>query len=363
MRYRVSRYFNGTFGLSHAAIFSIVAHLVFFSMHPFGIFDNPPVQEKKYKKVRLEVVKKPVVVPVPPKKLEVKRPVLPQKSFLSKPVAISVSQPIRQVESGDINVLRPAVAPLINTAPKNFGVAASAEIQKTSFKATQYTALPRAVNDNTQTSPFLVASPIGNAEVGRFKVRGTRMNVSAKINNAPSIILGAGNTQTARLASSGVQTRFDRKKFHPRGRTGKFNELKPGSGTHSTLVATHGSARLTFNPQIRNVAEIMQDQLSGDELNNLWNGYTTKVRMMIARAKIYPPVARENGQEGKIHLSFKLGKNGEIIKLLVEHSSGHEVLDEAARRAVLDAGPFPPIPEKLNKQYVLLKLPVAFILR
>ncbi|PIP73086.1 MAG: hypothetical protein COW89_03335 [Nitrospinae bacterium CG22_combo_CG10-13_8_21_14_all_47_10] len=365
MRYRVSKYFNETFDLSHAAFFSIAVHLVFFSMHPFGIFDKPLVQEKKYKKVRLEVVKKPEVVPVPQKKLEVKRPVLPQKPLLSKPVAIPVSKPIRQVESKAINTPRPTVAPLINTAPKNFAVAASASIQKTSFKAIHYTAIPRAVNDNTQTSPYWVSSPIGKAEVGRFVVRGPRMNVSAKINNAPSIIPGAGNTRTARLASSGVQARLDRREFHPRGRTGKFDKLEPGSGGYSTLVATHGSNRLTFNPQIRSVAEIMpeQDQLSADELNNLWNGYTTKVRMMIARAKIYPPVARENGQQGKIHLSFKLGKNGEILKLLVEHSSGYEVLDEAARRAVLDAGPFPPIPEKLNKQYVLLKLPVAFILR
>jgi protein TonB len=114
------------------------------------------------------------------------------------------------------------------------------------------------------------------------------------------------------------------------------------------------------------VAELnldIQDQLSIEELNALWNGYTTKVRQMIARAKIYPSGARDKGQQGKIDLSFKLGKNGGVLKLLVEHSSGHAMLDEAARDAVENAGPFPPIPEKLNKQYVLLKLPVSFILR
>ena len=106
-----------------------------------------------------------------------------------------------------------------------------------------------------------------------------------------------------------------------------------------------------------------QDQLSVEELNELWDGYTTTVRQMIARAKVYPPQAREKGQQGKINLSFKLGKNGGVLKLLVDHSSGYEMLDEAARDAVKNAGPFPPIPEKLNKQYVSLKLPVSFILR
>ena len=106
-----------------------------------------------------------------------------------------------------------------------------------------------------------------------------------------------------------------------------------------------------------------QDPLLKEELNNLWNGYTNKVRQMIAKAKIYPPKAREKGQQGKIHLSFKIGKDGKVLKLFVEHSSGYEILDEAARIAITNAGPFPPIPEKLEKQYALLKLPISFVLR
>jgi TonB family protein len=163
-----------------------------------------------------------------------------------------------------------------------------------------------------------------------------------------------------------VKDGFDRNTFKPRARVDKIDWLMPGSVVHSTLVDTGIVINHSFKPQVRNVAELnldIQDQLSSEELNELWKGYTTKVRQMIARAKIYPSVARDKGQQGKIDLSFKLGKNGGVLKLLVEHSSGHAMLDEAARDAVENAGPFPPIPEKLNKQYVLLKLPVSFILR
>ena len=62
---------------------------------------------------------------------------------------------------------------------------------------------------------------------------------------------------------------------------------------------------------------------------------------------------------------FKVNKkiDYDAIKLLIENSSGNNILDDAARNAVKNAGPFPPIPEKLNKQYVLLELPISFILR
>ena len=131
------------------------------------------------------------------------------------------------------------------------------------------------------------------------------------------------------------------------------------------MVAALSPAKYSFKPQVINMTVLVPEQnpLSDEELNNLWAGYTTKVRQMIAKAKIYPPKAREKGQQGKIYLSFKIGKDGRVLKLFVEHSSGYEILDEAARIAITNAGPFPPIPEKLEKQYALLKHPISFVLR
>ena len=51
MRSAISKYFNDSFDLSHAAFISIAVHFLFFATQPFGIFDKPLVQEEKYKKI------------------------------------------------------------------------------------------------------------------------------------------------------------------------------------------------------------------------------------------------------------------------------------------------------------------------
>jgi TonB family protein len=334
MRNFISKYFNHSFDLSHATFFSVIVHFMFFTIQPFEIFDEPLVQEKKYKKIHMEFVKKLEVVRVPQKNLEVKKPVLRKNPVLPKPVAIPVIAPIRKIESISMQMTRATVTPIITKAPKSIEVSTPASIQNTVFNInmTNYSAKPRTVKNVSKSNFMTASSPVDKAQVSKFVVKGG----------------------------------FDRNTFEPRDRVDKIDWLRPGSVGHSTLVDIRSVINHSFKPQVRNVPELnldIQDQLSSEELNELWNGYTTKVRQMIARAKIYPSGARDKGQQGKIDLSFKLGKNGGVLKLLVEHSSGHAMLDEAARDAVENAGPFPPIPEKLNKQYVLLKLPVSFILR
>ncbi len=334
MRSAVSKYFNDYFHLSHAAFISIVVHFIFFAIQPFGLFDKPLVKEKKYKKIHLEVIKKPTVTRVPQQKMEVKRPVLSKKPVLPKPIVIPVSRPIMQIESVPMQINRATVNPVMAKASKSLEIRTSAAIQKTvaNKNIPKYSAIPRTLRNVVRNNYQKASSPVGKTKTGRFVARGT----------------------------------LNRNAFQPRTRVGNIDSFRQGVGVLATLVDTHSVANHSFNPQVRKIAELSldkQDQLSDEELNELWNGYTTTVRQMIARAKIYPPNAREKGQQGKIDLSFKLGKDGGVLKLLVEHSSGHAMLDEAARNAVKNAGPFPPIPEKLNKQYVLLTLPVSFILR
>jgi TonB family protein len=334
MRNLISKYFNHSFDLRHAAFISIVVHFMFLTTQPFEILDKQLVQEKKYKKIHLEFIKKLEVVRVPKKYLEVKRPVLRKKPVLPKPVAIPVSAPIRQTESIPMQVTMATITPVNTKAPKNIVVSTPVSIQKSVFNInmTNYSGKPRTVKNISTRNFMKSSSPVRKVQISKFVVKGA----------------------------------FDLNTFKPRARVDKIDWLRPVAVRHSTPVDTRSVINHSFKPQVRNVAELnldIKDQLSSEELNALWNGYTTKVRQMIARAKIYPSGARDKRQQGKIDLSFKLGKNGGVLKLLVEHSSGHAILDEAAQDAVENAGPFPPIPEKLNKQYVLLKLPVSFILR
>jgi TonB family protein len=153
-------------------------------------------------------------------------------------------------------------------------------------------------------------------------------------------MLGNGNFQTARQ-----MVFVDGFPLHSLLRT-RFNGAPQWNFVAATVLATETN-----------------DPLLEEELKDLWNVYTTKIRQMIANAKTYPSKARDKGKQGKALVSFQIGKGGEIIKLLIESSSGHKVLDEAARMAVSNAEPFPPIPEKLNKQFAFLELPISFVLR
>jgi len=360
----ISKILNTPFNFSHAAAISIVAHFVFLSVYSFEIFNQPTFAEKKYKKFRLEVVKRPQVIPEKRKPLKAREPILRKfnKPILQKPALVSVSNPIRKFESKPIQFIKPTTTVLKKRIVKNIQVRASVSIQKTKFNNPVESEMPRIAKKISGNFPKIVFPIAGKIETGKILARGTSLKVFEKVNKSFYKTSNSDNPQPVRLALP-VHTQFDRNKNQPLKRAGNPNRI--GTGKRATLVAALSPAKYSFKPQVINMTVLVpeQDRLSEEELNNLWSGYTTKVRQMIARAKIYPPKAREKGQQGKIQLSFKIGKDGTVLKLLVEHSSGYEILDEAARMAITDAGPFPPIPEKLNKQYALLELPISFVLR
>jgi protein TonB len=69
----------------------------------------------------------------------------------------------------------------------------------------------------------------------------------------------------------------------------------------------------------------------------------------IRRNLEYPSQARRMGLTGVSKYSFIIKLDGEIEDLKLEESSGRQILDEAARRAILRAAPFPapPVPARI----------------
>jgi protein TonB len=119
----------------------------------------------------------------------------------------------------------------------------------------------------------------------------------------------------------------------------------------------------SYTPKLRKVEKIINHKQEPKiDYEKLWSDYSYSIRMKVASAQVYPEFAREKNKQGKAILSIKLGRNGNILNVSVGNSSGHEVLDEAAVKAIKDAAPYPKIPDKLNRQYVLLKLPISFVI-
>lgn len=76
-------------------------------------------------------------------------------------------------------------------------------------------------------------------------------------------------------------------------------------------------------------------------------GILSAISGAVRKAVVYPPVARKNGLEGTVLVSFRIAKDGSALDIHVTESSGSGILDEAAMEAV-----------KMGKDYPSVDQPV-----
>ncbi len=62
----------------------------------------------------------------------------------------------------------------------------------------------------------------------------------------------------------------------------------------------------------------------------------------------YPEAARGK-LYGSLTLTVTLGRDGEVLTISIDRSSGHQILDDAARRIVQMAGPYAPFPPAISR--------------
>lgn len=108
---------------------------------------------------------------------------------------------------------------------------------------------------------------------------------------------------------------------------------------------------------------LMNRDDSDADLNGLRGLFTGKVRQRIANAKYYPRIARRRGMEGQPIIAFTLDKTGRLMKVDLAQTSGYQLLDQAAVRAVHQAEPYPEIPDELKTDTLHFKLPISFVLK
>ena len=89
-------------------------------------------------------------------------------------------------------------------------------------------------------------------------------------------------------------------------------------------------------------------------------GYLLEVRRLLERQKGYPRMAQRLNIQGVVRLQFTIAADGSIHSTRLGRSSGHEVLDEAARKTVKKVGRFPPLPSALGREKLFVEIPLAF---
>lgn len=126
-----------------------------------------------------------------------------------------------------------------------------------------------------------------------------------------------------------------------------------GGGGQSTEAKGNGQAPLGNHPGGAGAPNPGTD-------DHTLSQYLRQVRERIGSCKKYPFIARKRALEGEVGVRFLLTETGEAQRLVVSRSSGQEILDRAALRAVEDGAPFPRPPAGLLAEPITIELNVVF---
>ncbi len=334
------------FNISHAIVWSVLAHLFFFNHLPDFYSVDSVEPKRKLEKVRLDIIKKKI--PLEAIKKEVlRKPIKPIKRDRNKKRSKINPLPIKPIQKKTRIVRAVKKAPNKPSNLKPIPVITQNRNEKPSKTkpAKQY----RSVNVANITRKSLSALPMSQKRV-------TSENYA--ISPYASKVVRINNSSLSKVSND----------LKPRG---------PAPIVSSSLVSPmgitqrHRSKRVfmsSFSPtplpvKIIEVEQEDENSLSKEEMDGIWRQYTKSIQVKIAKEKIYPALAKKRRQQGKAILSFKLNQDGKVFDLKVEKSSGHDNLDQAARRAIKKGEPYPLIPETLNKKYAYFKIPISFIPR
>lgn len=91
-----------------------------------------------------------------------------------------------------------------------------------------------------------------------------------------------------------------------------------------------------------------EDTISLDTKDERYVDYAVLIKKKIMHNWRYPPEAREYLLEGTLLVVFSVGRTGELIRTQILKTSGHEILDMEAVRAIRKAAPFPPFLEHIT---------------
>ncbi len=90
------------------------------------------------------------------------------------------------------------------------------------------------------------------------------------------------------------------------------------------------------------------------------DGYVRLVQETILESVAYPMEARRANLSGSVVLSLHLMSNGQLVNVVVNESSGHQLLDKAAVFTVKRRAPYPAFPKNLILKEIWIEIPINY---
>lgn len=89
-------------------------------------------------------------------------------------------------------------------------------------------------------------------------------------------------------------------------------------------------------------------EISLNTLDYKFHSYYLALKRKIELVWEYPYKARQTGVQGRLLMRFVINKDGSLAEVKILRSSGVPLLDHEAVRAIHNASPYPPLPERMN---------------
>ncbi|MBF0186933.1 MAG: energy transducer TonB [Magnetococcales bacterium] len=90
--------------------------------------------------------------------------------------------------------------------------------------------------------------------------------------------------------------------------------------------------------------------------------YFNAMRRQVKTHWGYPEMARMRGISGQVLIGFSLDASGKLVHIQILQTSGHQMLDDSAVNAVMDASPFQPFPSHWKRDRLNIRTMFRYIL-
>jgi periplasmic protein TonB len=156
--------------------------------------------------------------------------------------------------------------------------------------------------------------------------------------------------ETAAVTATPLQPPPTPKQAHP----------APAPSPDATAAASAAPANLASNGaggQGRSDHGAGRVEAGNGALDGPSDDYLEKVRLWVARFRVYPEEAKKKREEGMVSLGFKFARDGTVLDAWIEKSSGFPMLDQAALKMIHDASPIPKVPDQYKGDTLTLVMP------
>ncbi|MCK5681416.1 energy transducer TonB [bacterium] len=103
------------------------------------------------------------------------------------------------------------------------------------------------------------------------------------------------------------------------------------------------------NPRLPNKLK-RGTEISLNTLDYKFHSYYLALKRKIELVWEYPYKARRTGAQGRLLMRFVINQDGSLAEVKILRSSGNALLDSEAVRAIHNAAPYPPLPERMHSK-------------